>query len=374
MVKKARFTPPKLWLRRNGRLCRHDSIEDSDNLAEDSSKSQIISSNCCKRPQSCILHLPEECLVIVFKSLTAYELSKVSRVCKRFYHVCCNPTLWNSVDLLFEDFSSVLFGHKVPNTKMRMSFASFLSARKAALTKIRATGGHNMFFEADMFIYLLNNCNVKNLKKIEFWLDDGWDLELYGLYQPLQRVLRCFVQNCRNSLKFLRCYLDVSYTTAKLIGSLHSLEYLNVFFPSQEVLQPEALDVILSSLPNLKHFKITLIRQPIWTVSEDYFPGYVLKSDSLETLDLGLTKAFSITKMILPKLHTINAAHLSIGSPMARELCLFDITERGCPLIQSINGYTSPLPGLQNFQLSNIQKRELSFCKCVVHSLHRGLQ
>ena len=81
-----------------------------------------------------ILDLPEECLVIVFKSLTAYELSSVSRVCKRFYHVCCNPTLWTSIDLFFQDFWSVLFGERVPNAKMRMSFAFLvLSAKESCI-------------------------------------------------------------------------------------------------------------------------------------------------------------------------------------------------------------------------------------------------
>ena len=90
-----------------------------------------------------------------------------------------------------------------------------------------------MFREVGMFIYLLNNCNVENLKKIEFWLRFSCGNLDWEFHEALQRVLRCFVQNCRNSLKFLRCYLDVSYTTAKLIGSLCSLEYLNHRGPTQ---------------------------------------------------------------------------------------------------------------------------------------------
>ena len=222
--------------------------------------------------------------------------------------------------------------------------------------------------EAEMFIYLLNNCNVRNLKKIDFSFPRGYWYQEFN--QALQRVLRCILRNCSRSLKSLRCDADVSCSTAKLIGSLHNVEHLSLNFPSQQSLHPEALNIILSSLPKLKHFKITIHQQ----VHDDIFPGYVIKSDSLESLDFGCTKMFLVTEMILPRLHTIlNAEFLHVGFPLEREFCLFDITERGCPLIQSINGYTSLLPGLQNFQLSDIQKRDLNYCKCFAHCLYRGL-
>jgi len=363
MVKRAKPTTPKLWIRRSGRLWRRNSVDDPPE----------------GHTRSSILDLPEECLVIVLKNLTAYEIANVARVCKRFYQVSYNPTLWSCIDLSFEEFLSWFlpkvsfvdmdnydWKEVITNARRRMSFASFLVARKAALAEIRARGDLNIFREGDMLIYLLNNCNVKNLKKIELWLPGGyWDWEFTRCFQ---RVLRCLVRNCWNVLKSLRCEVDVSYTTAKLLGSLHNLEYLNLHFPLQDVLQPEALDVILSSLPNLKYFKIT-IRQQIY---DEDFPGYVFKSDSLETLDFGHTKQFWIQEMTLPKLHTINAESLHTGYYIERDLCLFDVVERGCPLIQTLNGYTSLLPGLHNFHLSETQKRQLCFCECSVHSLSRG--
>ena len=367
MVKRSKFITPKLWVRRNGRLCRCDSVGDP--------------SECWKElrtPRSAVhvLDLPEECLVIVFKSLTAYEICNVARVCKRFYHVSFNPTLWNSIDLSFEGFSSLCRASLVDtecswtevmtNTKRRMLFASFLSARNAALTEIRSYSNINIHCEARMFIYLLNNCNVKNLKKIYLRLPGSWGWErIHGF----QRVLRCLVQNCCNVLKSLRCDVDSSYTTAKLLGSLRGLEYLNLHFPllrHSNVLQPEAMHAILSSLPNLKYLKIT-VRQDI-DYHADYFPGYVFKSDSLETLDFGFTKRFWITKMLLPKLHTIRAESLYNDSYTPMAACFFDVVEKGCPAIQTINGFTSLVPGLQNFHLSDIQKRDLYFCDCPVHS------
>lgn len=377
-VKRAKLTAPKVWIRRNRRLCRNYSIEYYP-------ERQNIISNSCKELRSPILDLPDECLVTVFKNLTAYELCSVSRVCKRFYHVSCNSALWSSIDLSFEDLLSSYTVENVSfidldnndhdsreerkNSNRRMSFAKFLSERNAALTEIRARGDFNICHEANMFIYLLNNCSVRNLKKIDFSFPRGyWDQEFN---QAFQRVLRCILRNCSRSLKILRCDADVSCTTAKLIGSLQNLEHLSLHFPSQrQILQPEALNIILSSLPKLKHFKITIRPQ----FYDDLFPGYIIKSDSLESLDFGCTKMFLVTEMILPRLHTIlNAEFLHMGVPLERELCLFNITERGCPLIQSINGYTSVLPGLQNFQLSDIKKRDLNYCKCVAHFLYRGL-
>ena len=374
MVKRSKFITPKLWVRRNGRLYRCDSVDYPSGCHRNIS-------NCWrkgKEPRTSVLDLPEECLVIVFKCLTPYEICSVAKACKRFYHVSFNPTLWSSVDLSFLDFVNLyrasfvdmensIWTEVITNAKRRMSFASFLAVRKAALTDIRACGDLNIFREADMFIYLINNCNVTNLKKISLWLEGSWDWEY--IHAGLHRVLRCLVQNCCNVLKSLRCDVDVSYTTAKLLGSLHSLEYLNLHFPYlHTVLPPKSLDAILSSLPNLKYLKITIRQQ----VLDGYFPGYVFRSDSLETLEFGSTKTFWITKMTLPKLHTIQAESLHTGHYVERPVCLFDLLEEGCPLIQTINGFTSLVPGFQNFHLSDNEKRELYFCRCPVHSPYRG--
>ena len=375
MVKRAKRSVPKQWVRRSGRLCRRNSVDDAP--VGHQNTSSYRREKTWRENRSYILDLPEECLVIVFKSLTAYEICNVSTVCKRFYHVSRNSALWRSVDLSLEDF---LRSHRQrvsfvdldkydwrkgnPDAQRRMRFASFLSARKAALTEIRLRGKFDIYQEADMLVYLLNKCNVKNLRKIDLKpCGISWCWE-FGLKFVLKRL----VQKCRNSLKFLRCGVDVSFTTAKLIGSLHSLEHLQLHFPdtqpSYDVLQPEALDAILSGLLNLKHLKITT-RQYIY--DKDTFPGYVLKSDTLETLDFGFTKEFLITGMILPKLRTIKAEFPFIGYFTERITCLFNIVEKGCPLIQTINGYTSPVPGLQNFQLSETGKRQLYFCSCAVH-------
>ena len=382
MVRRAKCGVPRQWVRRSGRLCRRNSIVDAPVGYQNTSSNHREKTLREPRSCTCILDLPEECLVIVFKSLTAYEICNASTVCKRFYHVSRNSALWRSVDLSLEDFLR-LHAQRVSfvdldnydwreanvDTKRRMLFASFLSARKAALTEIRFHGNFNIYLEADMLLCLLSKCNVKNLKKV--------DMKPYGIYWlwelGVQVVLKRLVQKCRNSLKFLRCFVDVSYTTAKLIGSLHNLEYLQLNFhdtkPSHDILQPEAMDAILSRLRNLKHLKIT-IRQYIY--DKDTFPGYVLKSDTLETLDFGFTKEFLITGMVLPKLCTIKAEFPYIGYFTERITCLFGIVEKGCPLIQTINGYTSPIPGLQNFQLSETGKRELYFCSCSVHSPSRN--
>ena len=86
MIKRAKFTAPKLWIRRNRRLCRNYSVEYYP-------ESQNIISNSCKELRgTSILDLPDECLITVFKSLTAYELCSVSRVCQkilpRFLQFC----------------------------------------------------------------------------------------------------------------------------------------------------------------------------------------------------------------------------------------------------------------------------------------------
>lgn len=378
MRKRTKFPTQKLWVRRNGRLCRRYSTDDRP-------EGHWNFSNCpCKelrqpRMSASILDLPDECLVIVFEKLEAHEICNVARVCKRFYHVSRSPTLWKFIDLSFQNFVSLIqaslvdtdcsWTEVITNAKRRMLFASFLSARKAALTDILAHGDFNLFREADMFTYLLNSCNLKNLKSISLRIPHGWDFNLFrrdmGDIQTLQQFLQFLVKNCRNVLKSLRCYVDVSLHTAVLLGSLHNLEYLNLNFPLHDTLQPECMDAVLSSLPNLKYLKITICQH---FGDDEYFPGHVLRSESLETLDFGFSKQFLIRDLFLPRLHTINTGYLSNYHHTQRAVCLFDVVKRGCPLIQTLNGYSSLVPGLQNFHLSEAQKRELYFCICSIHA------
>ncbi|KAJ7377472.1 hypothetical protein OS493_028914 [Desmophyllum pertusum] len=328
--------------------------------------------------------LPEECLVHVLENLQFHEICNIARVCKRFYQVSWNPTLWKSIDLssvyAFPISGNLVYlSQMMTFPKRRMLLALFLSARRAALTDIH--GDIDIYREAGMFLCLLINCNVRNLQTVKLRLPFGTNYHTYmpsgQELQTFQDVLRCLVQKCSNVLKSLKCYVDISYTTAKLLGSLHSLEYLNLQYVSPSwrsdlpYLHPKSIDAILS-LPNLKYLKMSISQ----FISENkYFPGYVLQSDSLEELDFGFTKQFIIKKLLFPKLHTLKAEsphkifHMSDSKRVA--VCLFDVVERGCPLIQTLNDYTSLVPGLQNFNLSDIQKRDLYFCNCSLHAPSR---
>lgn len=385
MGRQKRFkNSPKLWERKNGRLCRCDLL-DQPEFPSDKTTSVLVNilSSQPRQPdygkEFSVLDLPEECLIIVLKNLEFFEICNVARVCKRFYQVSLNPTLWRSVDL------SSVYNFRISSLnldclsgmmtfpKRRMLLASFLCARSAALTDIH--GEVNICREAEMFHCLLN-CNVKNLQRVKLRMPHGINYLTYipgvGGLQALRDVLSYLVQKCCNSLKYLKCYVDISYTTAKLLGSLRSLEHLNVQFlnpwaidSDKRYLQPEALDAILSSLPNLKYLKIS-IRQD-FDFDPNYFPCYILKSDSLEVLDFGHTKQFFIKKMILPKLHTIEAECLWNFHNTQSIECFYDIVERGCPQIRTLNRHTSLVPGLQNFNLGIKQKRDLYFCGCPNH-------
>lgn len=395
MGKRGKYkSTPKLWKRVNRRLHRRNLLEDPEYPSQTTTSScvddnngcsgyKLIPFNVCGKKYVDILDLPEECLIIILRNLTFHEICNVSRVCKRLYQMSWNTTLWNSVDLSSVyaipissmDFSQPSQMMTFP--KRRMLLASFLGARRAVLTDIR--GEANICRESNMCIRLLH-CNVRNLQTVRLRLPYGMN---YLTYSPnadetlaLQDVLRCLVRNCSSILKSLKCYVDISYTTADLLASLHGLEYLNLQFLSAscqrrntrngppEYLQPKAVEAIFS-LPNLKYLKISIC-QNSYTIR--YFQGYILKSDTLETLDFGWTKQFFIRELILPKLHTIKAESLHNFRDSQRAVCLFDLIERGCPQIQTLNHYTSLLPGLQNFNLSNEQKRGLYLCVCPSHA------
>ena len=379
---------PKLWRRQNGRLCRCEFVDQPDKRSKRTASVRLdnVSSLQDKLKlkfwKISILDLPEECLIIVLRNLPFAEICNVARVCKIFYQVSCNPTLWKSIDL------SSVYAFRLPSTvnldypshmmtfpKRRMLLASFLSSRRAALTEIR--GEVDIFTEADMFHCLLS-CNTNNLHTVRLQMPCGvnyltytptaWDL------QEFRDVFRHLMQKCCNALKFLKCYVDTSYATANLLGSFHHLEYLNLQFLTASgilgidapYLQPEAMDEIMS-LPRLKYLKISINQFP-----KANFSGYILKSNSLETLHFGFTKEFIIRQLILPKLHTINAECLRNFHRNQRMACLFDVVEWGCPQIQTLNHYTSLVPGLQNFNLSHEQKRGLYFCICPIHDPSRA--
>lgn len=377
---------PKLWRRQNGRLCRCVFVDQSENPSKRTASARLhnVSSLQEKPWKVSILDLPEECLIFVLRNLSFPEICKVSRVCKRFYQVSCNPTLWKSIDL------SSVYAFRLPSTvnldcpshmmtfpKRRLLFASFLSSRRAALTDIR--GEANIFTEASMFHHLLN-CNMNHLHTVGLQMPYGINYLTYAPteweLQGFRDVLRLLVQKCCDTLKSLKCYVDISYATANLLGSFHHLEYLNLQFLTAShrsgidvhCLQPEAMDEIMS-LPRLKHLKIS-IKQSL--VPKSNFAGYTLKSNSLETLHFGFSKEFIIRQLILPKLRTINAECLRNFHRNQRAVCLFDIVERGCPQIQTLNHYTSLVPGLQNFNLSHNQKRSLYFCICPIHDPTRA--
>lgn len=378
---------PKLWRRQNGRLCRCELVGEYPSKRTASARlgnaDNVSSLQDKSWKEFSILDLPEECLVTVLKNLPFAEICNVARVCKRFYQVSRNPTLWKSIDLSsVYAFGSAMINLDFPSQMMtfpkrRMLFASFLSSRRAALTEIR--GEVNIFSEAGMFRRLLN-CNLKNLQTVQLQLPYGFNYMTYLPSPPgvkaFQDVLRHLVQKCCNTLKYLKCYVDISYSTANLLGSLHHLEYLNLqFLPATQwsgsdghYLQPEAINDIMS-LPRLKYLKISICQL---FVSNANFPGYILKSNSLETLHFGSTKEFIIKQMILPKLHTIKAECLRNFHKNQTAVCLFDVVERGCPQIQTLNDYTSLVPGLQNFNLSYDQKRSLHFCICPIHDPSRA--
>ena len=378
---------PKLWRRQNGRLCRCEFVDQPENpfkrtaSARLDNKSFLQDKPCWKIS---ILDLPEECLIIVLRNLPFAEICNVARVCKRFYQVSCNPTLWKSIDL------SSVYAFRLPSTvnldypshmmtfpKRRLLFASFLSNRRAALTDIR--GEANIFREDGMFHRLLS-CNTNNLHTVRLQMPCGVNFLTYAPtaweLQGFRDVLRHLLLKCSNALKYLKCYADISYATAKILGSFNHLEFLNLHFLTPlhrsgidvHYLQPEAMDGIMS-LPRLKYLKIS-IRQCV--DSEANFAGYMLKSNSLETLHFGFTKEFIIRQMILPKLHTIKAECLRNFHRNQKAVCLLDVIERGCPQIQTLNHYTSLVPGLQNFNLSHDQKRGLHFCICPIHDPSRA--
>ena len=382
---------PKLWRRQYGRLCRCDFVDRPENPSKRTARARFINNvsseqdNRDKPGKVSILDLPEECLIIVLRNLSFAEICNVARVCKRFYQVSCNPTLWKSIDLssvyalrlpskVNLDYPS---SHMMTFPKRRLLFASFLCAKRAALTDIR--GEANLFNEDGMFHRLLN-CNTNNLHTVRLQMPRGVSFLTYTPtameLQGFRDVLRHLVQKCSNALKYLKCYADISYATAKILGSFHHLEYLNLHFLTAShrseidvnYLQPEAMNGIMS-LPRLKYLKISICQSIVPMAN---FAGYILKSDSLETLHFGFTKEFIIRQMILPKLHTIKAECLRNFHRNQKAVCLLDVVERGCPRIQTLNHFTSLVPGLQNFNLSHDQKRSLHFCICPIHDPSRA--
>jgi hypothetical protein len=148
---------------------------------------------------------------------------------------------------------------------------------------------------------------------------------------------------------------------ARALGSIKNLQGLNLIFIG--VIDTKALEIILSSLSNLKELKIKVRQNTI-----ENFKGYSLKSESLELFEFSWSKGFLIREIHLPHLHTfmaVNTFELMQGISCP---CLFELISNGCPEITRLNSRRSIIAGLDNFPLSEYDEREMYICQCDVHA------
>ena len=328
-----------------------------------------------------IVDLPEECLVMILSYLGPHEICRVSSICKKFFEASQHPGLWWKADFRFVSLMSTKFVAVdslevetiMTNSQRRKLFAMFLVKRKAALRSLEVD--FDACEEGEIIVKLIECCNVKNLTSVDMRWWKSWDYLVDGQsvkeVSAFQQILQKLLQLCPG-IKSLKCEIDLSGNTARLISQFRSIENLSLVFLRmcrsmythiEYGMESSHLETIISSLPNLQHLKIRT-RQSV----PDDFPGYVVKSAVLKTFDCSWCKCFRIRDLDLPSLHTfegINSFDFRSYQPCP---CLFKLIEKGCPKIQQLNKKKFVVSGLKNFRLNNFQKQQMFICSCPEHA------
>lgn len=373
-----RFSTPKLWVRNGKRLVRLENFNAQDSTSK-TSKLSRCSSSCSFDKQATtsnsLLDLPNECLLMVMKNLSQqpHELCQLVKVCKRFYKLSFSPRLWGYANFRHLSFIANLFHKEVNNRKTsrlsyverKKKFANFLISRKAILSDLRIHC--NIYEEIKMVRSLIDNCCTSKLQYFEL----RWTFYKFGLLNDERtkanlKLFREVLQKVSAQspfLFFVKTQLDGSCLTASIIRTMTNIQHLELIFegPIPQEKGTNAIEILLSSLKRLKKFKIR-VQQRLWY---DQFPGYTLKSDSLQQFDYTWCKGFDIKFIDLPQLHTFLAFDTFCEMQGIITPCLFQLIEEGCPSLTTLNDMTSTVPGLKNFPVDEDYKIGGRFlCMC----------
>lgn len=358
-----------------------DELEGQNGEQLPSSSADILCSS------TSILDLPDECIAMVLNEFNEYplELGRIMTVCKRFYEICCNiPSLWRTADFLFKyrDYKPPAQRKKFldpESVKRRELFAKFLAKRKAKLYAIRLYS--DLPKEIEIARHLIWNCCSKELKHVIFmWI--SWEPYRYDESEEERRansfreVFERLTASCPDIFS-LQIQLDGSCATARLLGSrLTNINHLNVSFVTLKLEHERSssescegpIEIILFYLRNLLTLRLSVeLKSQHLLVYDNPFHGYVLKSDSLEYLDISGSVNLLIREMRLPKLYVL-VAEKSESIMQGRPFCLYELIEEGCPSLTKINHITSETPGLQNFFISDEEKISMRLCMCQDHN------
>lgn len=378
---KKRSLAGRLWCRRGKRLVRLGDNEAENEPCRKCCKTRSIQKHARSQADVrtlSIVDLPDECIVLILEKLDykAHEMCEIARVCKKFYDISFNPRLWRVADFRFDTYLFARCSHVLDISQnisqylsaveRREMFVSFLIKRKALLSHLRIT--FDIDKEMDTFRNLLEKCSLRNLKNVDIRWTVYWQY-LSSAQKKVQsecfkKVLEIF-STLSPDISFLKCQLVSSIDMAEHVAKLKNIQSLNLVFIGYnvEVIDRGVLELILSSLPKLKEFKIKVRQMP-----NESFRGYSLKSNSLEHLDFSWSKGLRIRELQLPHLRTFMAVNVFEFFQGRTCPCLFELISNGCPELTKLNFKRSKIAGLDNFGLDEDDKREMHICKCDTHA------
>lgn len=322
------------------------------------SKSAKLEKHCQTLP-----HLPDECIVDVLQYLGHDDLLRCRIVCKRWDRLVHSPRLWQHVDFSWIKKKSCFHSVRrhmtekyiawVSETAVKVTSLDYEPSRiidertSASLARLIASPQCSSLLRSVRFHWIHSWDEVSSAK-----FDEGFILFL--------AILTILSEHCKNiiNLSIQFNWTRDSVETLATLTSLQDLKLISV--PNAHIIQRWHVQKVLGSLPCLR--KLTLL---VTCMPKDS-QKYSITSDSLESLNVSGCVNFHIVEMKLPNLRSFFAQGIRYCDPSKR--CLFQMLSEGCPSLTQLNDKSYSKSGLNNFDLSEIDKFNMRMCNCKEHT------
>ncbi|XP_054748434.2 uncharacterized protein LOC129254013 [Lytechinus pictus] len=298
--------------------------------------------------------LPLECKVRIFSFLSDTDKCEAAKVCSEWAGVMRTPRLWQVADFTFALAQGHLPKDKceaIKCIKDRATNYIYHFVSRGALLR-------HLFFQLDIIegeeiwlkflIYLLKMTNSHELKVVHAeWTasPEFMPFQAPEITWKSDRVksFLCLLMTLGEmcpSIEEIHTPFDWSFSSVKSLSTfkqLHTLELDKYWVFS--VLREENLNYLLESLPCLKRLKLSVSVPLIGMMS---FPQYIMRSESLEVLDISNSTCFFLRSVHLPALTSLSTSRNRWTGPfLSREAlrvhCLYNILKTGAPRLTVFN-------------------------------------
>ena len=322
--------------------------------------------------QTCILDLPEECLLLIFENLDQKDLIACSNVCKQWQDtVVMNRSLWKAIKLQsdFHVRKNVGISRFAATTK-EYDTCSFAN-RRIVQFLVR----HDIHPDTIMIKYpsldtrthdtlsllissgcchRLTSCAIKWCEDWNFSDSDEFATDLSHFLS----IMSLLKEYTGISLHRMKTQLIWTAESVRHICEFKQLSHIELnAFPRVQCVYRSNIEKLLDALQNLESLKLTV------TVMPKFAERFSFKSESLLSLDISDCVNFFIEEMHLPNLHTFCAVNIQCHrmALFLHTFCLHTVLRNGCPRLRYIHSGPADKTG-NHASAPSSAKGRICFC------------